>query len=571
MDKSVQDEIDRIAWEYQNNFSKYAPNCLKIQSIEGKLLRFKENEVQTILKEIIQDVNNSKRLVRIVLLKARREGVTSWWAGKSYQKTTHNYNRYAMIITHEPEATDFIFSMVKRFQTHCPPEFKPAEKYNNKKILEFNNDSGTGLDSAIRVGTAGKEDFGSAQLIHYLLISELAKFPRHIESALLTSLFQCVPDIEDTWIVLESTGKGIGGEFYDRFWSARYHYTIFLNDKSEVQWKCEINKDASPENIFSAVFIPWFVFPKYEMDVPEGFKRTEDEELLAKLYNLNDRKLAWRRWAIENKCNGSLDTFSQEYPACSREAFLSSGRPVFDTKKCELLMRSAPKPVARYEIAVSNGAFISKKDDGRFLVWQEPTQNKTYVLSADVAEGLEKGDFSCCDVIEQLTGIQVAHWHGKIVPDQFAIILSWIGNRYNTAWLVPERNNHGLLVVTKLRDLRYPRLYVEKVIEPPHDVRMRYGWVTTKASKFPIIDNLAAEIRNNTHYIQCAETFKEMLSFQQGNDGELEAESGMFDDRVMSIAIAKYVRTRLPLPKIQSSYRPNTVTQEKPVSALGWT
>jgi hypothetical protein len=29
------------------------------------------------------------------------------------------------------------------------------------------------------VGTAGKEDFGSGQLVHYLHLSELAKWPSH--------------------------------------------------------------------------------------------------------------------------------------------------------------------------------------------------------------------------------------------------------------------------------------------------------------------------------------------------------------------------------------------------------
>jgi hypothetical protein len=218
---------------------------------------------------------------------------------------------------------------------------------------------------------------------------------------------------------------------------------------------------------------------------------------------------------------------------------------MFDNVKVEALMKAARPPVAKYEVMMSNGAFIFRLD-GRFWTWQEPVKGRSYVIAADVAEGLEHGDFDSADVVDQLTGMQVAHWHGHMAPDLFGVLLYWAARRYNGAWIVPERNNHGLMTVTKLTDLKYPHVYAEKVIDPPHRPRLRYGWLTTKASKFPIIDTLSAEIRQGIHGIQCYHTFEEMLSFKQKDDGTLGAEEGMFDDRVLSIAIAKYVRTRLP-------------------------
>lgn len=66
-----------------------------------------------------------------------------------------------------------------------------------------------------------------------------------------------------------------------------------------------------------------------------------------------------------------------------------------------------------------------------------------------------------------------------------------------------------------------------------------------------------------------------MLSYKQNEDGTLGAESGRFDDRVMSIAIGKYIRTRLPIigqKKTESNFATNKTTIiRKPKSAVGWT
>ncbi len=560
-----QTQITDQELEYATDFSIYAPEVLKIQTMEGTLVPFQLNEVQDVLQDIIADIETKGHLIRLLILKARREGVSTWTTGRFYWKTSTDFNRYGMIITHEPEATEFLFNMTKRYHLHNP--WKPQDKYNNKRILEFNNEEGTGLDSAIRVGTAGKEDFGSGQLIHFCHFSELAKYPTHSINALMTSVLQCIPDDFGTEIIMESTAKGIGGEFYERFWGARYRYHIYLKDGVPA-FRVEINEQADPYNIYCAIFIPWFVFKKYEMDIPEGFKRTTEEEEMVKLYGLTDRKLQWRRWAIQNKCNGNVETFKQEYPSNPEEAFLSSGTPVFDVKKLLLLKKYAEAPKKRYECQISSGQWLST-EGGRLKVWAEPIQGKSYIIGADVAEGLEKGDFSCADVIDHLTGEQVAQWHGKIDPDQFGQLLIWLGVRYNYAWIVPERNNHGLAVVTRIIEKKYRRTWSEKIIEPPNRPRTRYGWVTSKKSKPVIVDNLNAELRDDMHGLKCQETFDEMMTFKQAENGKLEAEEGRFDDRVLSIAIAKYARTKLKLPSMELHYRlPSTA---KNISPEAWT
>ena len=84
------------------------------------------------------------------------------------------------------------------------------------------------------------------------------------------------------------------------------------------------------ENGFVPVFIPWFTDPDYREPVSKTFERTPDEEDLAEKYNLDDEQLMFRRRKIAQ--NG-IDLFNQEYPAQPEDAFLNTGRPVFNPEQ----------------------------------------------------------------------------------------------------------------------------------------------------------------------------------------------------------------------------------------------
>jgi len=257
---------------------------------------------------------------------------------------------------------------------------------------------------------------------------------------------------------------------------------------------------------------------------------------------------------------------------CPEEAFLGTGRPVFDVAKIQALMLAAPNPIARYECLTGVRQWMSK-EDGRLQVWKEPQRGTHYIVSADVAEGLAHGDFSCADVIEHLTGKQVAHWHGKVDADEFGVILMCLAKRYNEAWLVPERNNHGLTTVTVIVNEDYPKVYCEMVPEPPGRPRKRYGWLTNGSTKPLIIDGLIKAIRENYHGIVNKDTFAELLTFKTQDNGKLEADSGRFDDRVMSYAIGQHARSTIDLPSsgLPEHYKKQSMAARRRVRHDRWT
>lgn len=545
-----EDELYQILadLEMQLDFPKYAETFLKVQTTRGTLIPFKLNGPQRLMYRIIEEHIRPKRLVRLVILKGRRMGISTFMSGYYYGKTSRSPNRYAVQITHEPEATDTLFKMVKRFYNHLEADDKPETQYNNTRLLEFNNKDGTGLNSAFRVATAGKEDFGSGQLVHYFHGSEVAKWDTGNATPLLTSVLQCVPNIDDTVVAFESTAKGIGGEFHSRFWGARYRIWIKrLDENGDPVIEESVNEKAPEDNEYTSIFFPWFVFEENRMTPPKDFKLDPKEEAIKKKFGLDDEQMYWRRWTISNKNNGNEALFDQENPASPELAFLTSGTPVFDNVKLHAMKETAPKPIARYECLVGIGQWVTS-DVGRLRVWEEPKPGRHYIVSADVAEGLAHGDFSSADVIDHISGKQVAHWHGKCEPHEYVEILFALGKRYNNAWMAPERNNHGLYVVQCLFEKSYPKMYMEEVPEPPGKPRKRYGWVTSHTTRPMIIDNLIREVMEGSHGINCAETFEEMMMFKRQINGRQEADDGQNDDRVMSLAIGKYLRQVLPLP-----------------------
>jgi len=584
-------DADEIGVAWITSYRTYAKENLKIQKMSGDLVPLDLNAIQLTLDDIIEWIKLQGMLVRIEILKARREGITTEIAGRNYWHCSTKSNRYCFMVTHEPEATDFIFNMHKRFLAHSDPDWKPMVKYNSKKILEFNDPNGSpgGLDSAIRVGTAGKENLGSSQLIHYLHLSEVAKWPEIVAEALLTSLFQCVPNEPDTEIVIESTANGIGGKFYDMYWASGTKIIVGLDENGGIIWKPERDIKADKSNIWVSIFFPWFVFPDYAMAITKweaeagrSFVRDEEEIKIVGIYfrglpdTIVNQKLCWRRSTIENQCQGSKRIFQQEYPASPEEAFLGTGRAAFDPYQCHALLLAAPKPIATYEILPHTGDFISKQDgSGRLWVWQEPVPGRSYVLGADTAEGIEvsssggetKYDFSCFDIVDHLTGQQVAQWHGHIDPDLFGRIMFWAGRRYAEAYVGPERNpgGHGSTAINTLIQMGYSNIHVETIPDPPGLPRKRYGWHATTSAIGQAVDNMIKEMRDGSHGIKSSRTLTEFLCYKRDAKGKYGGEVGKHDDLVRSYIITKLLRSQAPLPSMsdrppQDPFSPLTPT-----------
>ena len=173
------------------------------------------------------------------------------------------------------------------------------------------------------------------------------------------------------------------------------------------------------------------------------FELTPEEEELQEKYSLDKEQLLWRRRKIAT--NG-LDLFRQEYPSYPDEAFLTTGRPVFNSEQIIQQLDHTRDISERLGLL---GEEFAEDRRGELLVYRPIDPGEQYVIGADVAMGVRNGDYSVAQVLDSKKR-QVATWRGHVHPDYFADILLALGKLYNFAYIICENNSHGILTCTRL-------------------------------------------------------------------------------------------------------------------------
>jgi|SRR5688500_317455 len=170
-------------------------------------------------------------------------------------------------------------------------------------------------------------------------------------------------------------------------------------------------------------------------------------------------------------------------------------------------------------------------------IWVLPDAQHRYCMGADVAEGLDHGDYSDASVLDANTGELVAKWHGHIPPREFGHQLALLGRFYNNALIGCEANNHGLSTIDALRDLKYPRLYRRRSLDSTSKkATLKWGWYTNKQTKPLMIDGLDQALRDDAIIVYDRNTFGELRTYIRDEKGYLHGSP--HDDRVVSLAIA---------------------------------
>lgn len=280
-----------------SNYPLYAYNCLRIRTKSGAIEPFKINSAQSYLDKLANDQLKNTGKIRILVLKGRQQGVSTYIEGRFYWRTTHKRGRRAFILTHEAEATKNLFEMAKRYYDTCHPAFKPYLGRSSEKEMSFSH-----IDSGYRVGTAGNKNTGRSSTIQYFHGSEAAFWEN--ASDIAKGALQAVPDEEGTEVFIESTANGKLNWFYEQWMLAQ-----------------------SGESEYIPVFIPWFWQKEYRTKPSAKMILSREEIELKKLYNLDFEQLAWRRKKIAELSSSGLrgeDEFRQEYPCTWEEAFEAS-------------------------------------------------------------------------------------------------------------------------------------------------------------------------------------------------------------------------------------------------------
>jgi hypothetical protein len=197
----------RKASAERQTFVEFAANALTIRTKSGTLQNFALNDVQGRLHRMAESQLKRIGKVRMLVLKARQPGISTYVEGRFFWKTITGAGLRAFILTHEEPASNNLFEMAKRFYEHYPPDGRPELAAANARELKF-----AGRDCSYRVGTAGTEGIGRSETIQLFHGSEVARWPNADSHA--AGVLQAVPNADGTEIWLESTAAGPAGLFY---------------------------------------------------------------------------------------------------------------------------------------------------------------------------------------------------------------------------------------------------------------------------------------------------------------------------------------------------------------------
>jgi hypothetical protein len=491
-----------------DDYEFYARNCIHVRTKAGEVKPLLFNAAQKKLNATVEAQFKTTGRVRIIILKARQQGFSTWVHGRLYHRLSQRKAKKGLVVAHVADSTRALFDMYRRSHEMCPEAVKPATKYSSRRELSF-----PGLDTFLIVATAGGDGVARGETLTNVHLSEMAFWPKATAADNLNGLLQSIPDQPDTEVYIESTANGMSGPFYD-LW------------KSAVEGK----------NDFIPFFSPWFDSDEYRVKAPEHFEPTLDELDQVALYGLDNDQLNFRRIQISKS---GLDKFRQEYPSNATEAFIASGRPVFNPDQIHKLLSKTKSPEYLMEAI---GKTMEKHPRGELSVYRELDPGERYYIGADVAMGLSNGDYSVAQVLDSQKRL-VGVWRGHVHPDYFADVLFAIGTYYNEARVCVENNNHGLLTAVRLgRDLAYPNTYTEVGEGQLNDKdSFIIGFNTNSKTKPMIIDRLRAAMREEEIEINHDVTLKEMLAFVVTEGGRMTAEVGNHDDCIMSLALANHI------------------------------
>jgi hypothetical protein len=362
----------------RNDLPYFAEHALRLRPKMGPLEPFRFNAAQHELHRIIEDQRAKTGRVRVVILKARQLGISTYIAARLFHRTIYSPGWRTIIIGHEKRASTNLYQVVKRYWDNMPEDLKPSVGTSNAEELIFDK-----LDSGYIVSVATSEGAGRSATAQALHMSEVAFYPDLAEQ--MTALMQTVPDKDGTEIIIETTARGFN-EFHS-FWR-----------------RCEANGSE-----FLPVFLPWSLDPEYRRTPPEGFTLTAEEKTLAENFGLDAEQLAWRR-AKQQQIG--MDLFPQEYPLTPDSAFVSSD---FD---------SFIKP----ELVIAARRIADIPAEGSLVIGVDPAG-----MGADrTSIAWRRG--ACIEKIESrrgLTTMEIAGWLGSIIrherPDRVNIDVGGLG------------------------------------------------------------------------------------------------------------------------------------------------
>jgi hypothetical protein len=531
----------RETQEMIRGFANHERFCrqLTIRNKEGVAVPYVTSPGGQKLNRAIRQQEMAGRPVRIVVLKASQVWMSSSCATQIFRRVPFFPGRRALVLADIQAHADLVFQYYEQYIASYRLNPFGAEWNSAIELPALVKDTEQHLrwanGSSILVATANNIDIARSAPFNWVQLSEAA-FYRSL-GGVMTGLMQRVPLSPDSGVLVETTANGEGGDFYD-LWK--------LAESGKSGWL--------------AVFFAWWEHPENVLPVSmlgysdrAAFQRTlsrlEIEE--QQRYNLTLEQLAWRRHKIETDCEGRLERFQQEHPGNSGEAFLRSGRTIFDLSalaRMPLVQDPIRGDLEVVTVGIEKKVQFRENGRGDLAIYRMPRKGGRYVIGVDHAQGIDPTakegrsdpDYCSATVLDADTGEQVAKLRERFEPRPWAELIYWLGRFYGWAYLVPERKALGAAVIGHLIELDYPVELMYSAEREPSDRRpplaQELGYETDVVRRAVLVSALDTAIRQGAIQIHDAGTLTECRQFVRKPNGREEGTK--HDDDVFSAAFA---------------------------------
>jgi hypothetical protein len=472
------------------------------------------NNTQRKAWKLIADRLDRRERLWFVILKARREGMSTLIEALMVAKCAFEDLVHCNITAHERPATKRIWEMAELMIKTSP-------------LCDFYGKLGTKLslgNSWIDISTAGSSNASRSSDLTCFHASEVAFWPT--PDAYISTL-QALPDDEGTICALESTANGKVGDgelFYD-------------------EWQRAENGESN----FIPLFLSWWEHEEYRiagamLQPNEDAGMREEEDMLRRVFSIDDEQLAWRRWCLKNKCLGDVDKFYQEYPSTAEEAFVQSGLPFFRSAQLiplHLHLRKGKK----YRIE-KTGKLIAD-ENGPLTLWKVPKDDdQQFIVGADSSMGLsqQSRSRSAAQILLMDTMEQCGEYEAASAPHVFAQHLVGMAKLFNDALIIPEVQSSGggggRELVVFILEMEYMNIYRSKQVDSVmQQTGQIYGWSTNAQTRPRMIARIREVIDERSATVHSIKLVKQLGDFGENEAGRLKALAGR-DDLLFAWGIA---------------------------------
>ena len=239
-----------------------------------------------------------------------------------------------------------------------------------------------------------------------------------------------------------------------------------------------------------------------EIAWPDKYVATNDEA--AKI----NVKRARNEWVV------SIDQLRKDLNAGGRKVFEAemmnspeaSGELFFDREKVDKDIERAKvkKPI---------------KAVGGLSIWEEYSAKQRYAFGGDTSKGVMRD--ACASVgirfaptTEKSALVIGTYASNTIAPDLFGDEMAAHGRLFGECLLAPELNNTGYATVTRLKGLKYPRIYRKvHTDQVGKQITKDLGWEATSANVATIYFNFRSAYENGEIIIYCPALLAELRAF----------------------------------------------------------